>query len=217
MKLFYETISPDLHKYLKRLMGCRAFNDFYLVGGTALSLQLGHRISVDIDLFTPINYGNVNTSSISLCLRKLFPIAKNIESLEERQMVYSIFIGDTENTIVKLDLCYDERPIFPVLEVDGIRLLSDKDIAAMKLLAVVTGSRRKDYWDIYELLDKYELKDMIGWCLRRNPYTIEASEILSSLKNVWNVRESFDVVDFKNRNWTIIADYIESVASRLLL
>lgn len=64
MKLHYETVSPILHDYLLRLMRNKAFNDFYLVGGPALSLQLGHRISVDIDLFTSLPYGEMNLAEI---------------------------------------------------------------------------------------------------------------------------------------------------------
>jgi nucleotidyltransferase AbiEii toxin of type IV toxin-antitoxin system len=51
-KLHYNTVTPLLHKVLKQLMKAKEFEDFRLVGGTSLSLQRGHRLSVDIDLFT---------------------------------------------------------------------------------------------------------------------------------------------------------------------
>ncbi len=143
--LYYNTINPDLHNYLSRLMQSNVFNDFYLVGGTALSLQLGHRISVDIDLFTNQPYGTINLDRVKEELLSLFPIVENIDCLNYRQMVYSLFVGDSVESIIKLDLCYDEQPIFPIIDIDGIRMASDKEIAAMKMLAIVTGNRCKDF------------------------------------------------------------------------
>lgn len=52
MKLHNETVSPQLTRCLKKIMQSDIFKDFNLVGGTCLSLQLGHRRSIDIDLFT---------------------------------------------------------------------------------------------------------------------------------------------------------------------
>lgn len=54
MKLHNETVSPRLIRCLKTIMQSDIFKDFNLVGGTCLSLQLGHRRSIDIDLFTAI-------------------------------------------------------------------------------------------------------------------------------------------------------------------
>ena len=54
-RLHYETVSPLLRNVLHEMMSCEIFAPFLLVGGTALSLQLGHRVSDDIDLFTDAN------------------------------------------------------------------------------------------------------------------------------------------------------------------
>jgi predicted nucleotidyltransferase len=64
MNLRYFTVSELLLDVLKKLMADETFNDFVLVGGTALSLQLGHRISVDIDLFTEKLYGSMDVEQI---------------------------------------------------------------------------------------------------------------------------------------------------------
>ena len=50
--LFYQAVPENLLKILNLLMREDKLSDFTLVGGTALALQIGHRISVDIDLFT---------------------------------------------------------------------------------------------------------------------------------------------------------------------
>lgn len=63
-KLHYNTVSPLLSEVLKSLMRANEFSDFRLVGGTALSLHLGHRMSIDIDLFTNAPYGSINFDAI---------------------------------------------------------------------------------------------------------------------------------------------------------
>lgn len=62
MNLHYETVSPLLKETLQKLVNSPIFKDFTLIGGTCLSLQLGHRRSIDIDLFTDIDYGTMNTN-----------------------------------------------------------------------------------------------------------------------------------------------------------
>ena len=62
IKLHYETVTPLLKEVLNSIMANPIFEPFYLVGGTSLSLRLGHRISVDIDLFTNAPYGSLGFS-----------------------------------------------------------------------------------------------------------------------------------------------------------
>ncbi len=197
-------------------MRCSAFNEFYLAGGTALALQLGHRKSVDIDLFTCREYGTMDCPGIKNSLQAIFPICQNIESLNNRQLVYTIFVGDNKDSIIKLDLCYDEQPIFPLLNESGIRLASDKEIAAMKLLAIVTGDRPKDFWDIHALKKKsYGLETMIDWALKRNPYTLTRSEILDAFQKVWNYPEPEDIISLTDDKWPFIADDLSTTANNI--
>ena len=65
------TVSPILYDYLQRLMKSDGFADFYLAGGTALALQLGHRKSIDIDLFTTKEYGSLDGEYVR-ALRRYF-------------------------------------------------------------------------------------------------------------------------------------------------
>ena len=173
MKLHYQTVSPILVDCLHKLMAHPAFKDFYLVGGTSLALQRGHRLSIDIDLFTCVPYGEMNTTEIKAALLEMFPYTDRIEELHHSQMVYSMYVGDSKEDCVKLDLCYDDDLIFPLIEVDGLRIASEKEIAAMKILAITQAEqRRKDFWDIHELLESYTLSEMIDWGVERYPWSI---------------------------------------------
>ncbi len=93
MNLHYETVSEPLLECLQKLMASTAFNDFILVGGTALSLQLGHRVSVDIDLFTAMEYGGMDLKSIRNVLTTTFPYTECLETLDTRNLGYSVYIG----------------------------------------------------------------------------------------------------------------------------
>jgi len=64
-KLYYNTTSPLLLSILKKLMESKEINPFRLVGGTALSLHRGHRLSVDIDLFADARYSSIDFEAIN--------------------------------------------------------------------------------------------------------------------------------------------------------
>lgn len=200
MSLHYETVSPTLRMVLHQLMELESLRDFRLVGGTSLALQRGHRRSIDIDLFTDAEYGTMPLDAISQDIESIFPIHRDLESLKQSSLGYSLRIGYEPSSIVKVDLFYTEKFIFDIIEEDNLRLADEREIAAMKLLAIGNGSyRQKDYWDIRELLDSYSLNDMIQWCLQRHPYTIEGNDIVTALQNVDLVQESTEGIDSLRR------------------
>lgn len=196
MKLYKETVSPNLLNILETLMSSEVFNDFCLVGGTALSLQRGHRRSIDIDLFTDLPYPEIKTREIKQFVEKTFPFHEGTESLDERAMGYNLFLGTDKTTPIKVDLFYTEPFIFPKLEIDGIRLADQREIAAMKMLAIGGPiQRQKDYWDIHDMLSDYTLEKMIQWGLQRNEYSLTEQEILNGFDNIENIEESPEGID----------------------
>lgn len=160
MKLHNETVSPRLIRCLKTIMQSDIFKDFNLVGGTCLSLQLGHRRSIDIDLFTAIDYGSMNTTAMKVFLQENFPYSENLDSLDQPALGYSVRIGESPADCIKADFFYTENFIFPVKQTDGIRLADIREIAAMKIKAITQEEpRQKDFWDIYELNNTYSLEE----------------------------------------------------------
>lgn len=128
------TIEPGTLGLLKRLMSLPAIDPFFLVGGTALALQLGHRVSVDIDLFTPQVF---DKNELVEMLISEFDVS--IES-EGTNMIISYING------IKVDFVKMSYPIlFPSLTVEGVRMLEIRDIAPMKLKAVVQRGSKKDF------------------------------------------------------------------------
>lgn len=191
MTLHYETVSPVLLDILKKIMTAEMFQDFRLVGGTALALQRGHRRSVDIDLFTDLGYGDMPVKAMRAYLEKEFPVHDGTESMTRDDAGYHIYLSEGKEPPVKVDLFYTEPFIFPVLEKDGLRLTDQREIAAMKFSMIGNHIyRQKDFWDIHDMLENYTLAEMIQWALQRDPYTIEEKDILEGLKQVNKVQES---------------------------
>lgn len=196
MKLYKETVSSNLWNILEKLMSSDVFNDFCLVGGTALSLQRGHRRSIDIDLFTDIVYPEMNVKEIKHFLETNFPIHKGTESLLVTSMGYNILLGTENNNPIKLDLFYTDPFIFPKLEIDGIRIADQREIAAMKMLAIGGNiQRQKDYWDIHDMLSDFSIEEMIQWGLQRNEYSLTEQDILNGFDNIDNIEESPEGID----------------------
>ena len=214
MTLHYNTVSKPLLECLQKLMANASFDNFVLVGGTALSLQLGHRVSIDIDLFTAIDYGSMNLEDIKSTLSTIFPYTERLEKLSERNLGYSVYIGNSKAESVKLDLYYTENFIASVMQQDGLRLASVQDIAAMKMQTIVNSKRKKDFWDIHELLEHFTLKELIQFGLQRNPYTLTEDNILDSLSHSEELTQDNVIECFRGKYWELIIEDLRTVAEQ---
>ncbi len=209
-KLQYQTITPLLKSVLKWLMKNEFFNSFRLVGGTALSLRLGHRKSIDIDLFTDADYGSVDFAEIDAILHNKYNYVDSLDT--PVALGKSYFIGNSELQSIKLDLFYTDPFIRPAVETDGIRFADFDDIVAMKIDIVGRGVRKKDFWDIHEFLEKYSVKEMLLLHKERYPYSHNEDEILTNFTNFDNADNDFDPVCLKGKFWELIKlDLVEAL------
>ncbi len=215
MRLYYDTVSTPLLSILRRLMSAEVFKDFRLVGGTALALQRGHRRSVDIDLFTDLDYADMPVADMREYLEKEFPIHKGTESMDMPANGYHIFLSEGQEPPIKVDFFYTEPFIFPTIEEDGLRIADQREIAAMKLGVIGNQIyRQKDYWDVHDLLEDYPLIEMIQWALQRDPYSYTEEDIIKGLQQVNQVQESpMGIVSLKPLSyWELkVLDLMEEV------
>ena len=146
--LYKETVTPQMWELLQRLMKDEKLKEFNLVGGTALSLMIGHRLSIDLDLFSTQDF---DVQSMLAHLSSEHPVT--IRDLFDNTMLLNI--GK-----VKVDILAHKYPWQePVQTEQGIRLVSLHDIGAMKLHAIFqNGTRIKDFVDMYFLLEHHPLK-----------------------------------------------------------
>lgn len=147
-----KAVKPELLELLNKLMLINEFSDFYLVGGTALALYDGHRISVDIDLFGKCSLDESVFTTLLKNVGQTIVLSQNPKIL-----IYSV-------NEIKVDFVnYQYRLIEPGNIIDGIRILSKKDIAAMKLNAVAGRGSKKDFFDIVQLLKEFTLTEMLSF------------------------------------------------------
>ncbi|MBQ8760400.1 MAG: nucleotidyl transferase AbiEii/AbiGii toxin family protein [Bacteroidales bacterium] len=150
--LHYETIEPATLELLKQLQEIPLLSETRLVGGTSLALQIGHRKSIDIDLFGAINcehYELVDELS-DLGDLKILKESKNIH-------VYQL-------NGVKLDIVNYKYPwMEPMFVEDNLRLADIKDIAAMKITAIIGRGTKKDFIDLAFLLDIFSLDEILSF------------------------------------------------------
>ncbi|MEM0517232.1 nucleotidyl transferase AbiEii/AbiGii toxin family protein [Aequorivita flava] len=204
--LHYNTVSNLLRNCLLQLMTAKEFNSFRLVGGTSLSLQIGHRESVDIDLFSDVPYGTIDFEGITAYLQAHFPYVDHLDIAPAIGKSY--FIGKTENNAVKLDVYHTDTFIEPLLLIDTIRLASVPEIIAMKIDVVQRGGRKKDFWDLHALFDNYTIEQMLALHKQRHPYTHDATLILQNFIDFSQADDDFDPICLLGKYWEFIKDDI---------
>jgi predicted nucleotidyltransferase component of viral defense system len=143
-----------------------------------------------------------------------FEYTENLEKMTQRALGYGVSVGKSREERIKLDLFYTDEFITPIIEQDGLRLASLQDIAAMKMQAIVNSKRKKDFWDIHELLEHYSLKELIEWGLQRNPYTLSQEEILTALCNADKLTQITEIHCFKGKFWDLIVEDLKEIAEQ---
>lgn len=206
--LHYNTVNNLLKESLVKLMKAKEFEGFRLVGGTSLSLQIGHRESVDIDLFSDNPYGTVDFGDIDTYLDNEFAYVDDIRELFPG-MGKSYLIGKDRNNAIKLDLFHTDAFIMPIKIEDGIRMATVEEIIAMKLEVVQQEGRKKDFWDLHELLQDYGIAIMLQLHERRYPYGHDRNLILHNLTDFKRADEDFDPICFKGKYWEFIKEDIK--------
>lgn len=215
MKIYTHTVSGLLWKILNRLMELEELKTFRLVGGTSLSLLLGHRLSVDIDLFSDAGYGTIRFDVIDRILLETFPYVD--PGFEGNNILgKSYFIGENPEETVKVDMFYTDPFVFPPLLHQGLRISRAEEIIAMKLDVIGRNGRKKDFWDIHELLDHFSLPEMLDFYAKRYPYGHTQEEIISKLTDFEMADADFDPVCLKGKYWELVKlDLEESVREHL--
>jgi predicted nucleotidyltransferase component of viral defense system len=148
-----QTVDATTLELLKNLMKLPELDQFHLVGGTNLSLRFGHRLSIDIDLFTTERFEPL---ILFQEIKSAFPQAELKSST--RSMLF-FYINS-----VKIDCVLAPFPYLQPIEIiEDIRFVSTPDVIAMKLGAMSSRGVKKDFWDIAELLDHYKLEEMLAF------------------------------------------------------
>jgi len=206
--LHTKTVEPGTLSLLKDLMEIPSLQPFSLVGGTALSLRYGHRSSVDLDLFYHEKFDS------TLIEEELNGNFGDDYFTEGGHKNFGIFCYIKK---IKVDIVYfPHLPIAPFEIEKGIRFYSSADIAAMKIQAILGRGKKKDFWDLHELLKHYSLQQIMNWHKQKYPNQMLAISIPNAITYFVDADESETPVSFKKQTWEGVKKDISRVVSDYL-
>ena len=203
MALHFNTVTPLLKTILEDLMQAKEFESFRLVGGTALSLYYGHRMSVDIDLFSDADYGSLDFNAIDAYLRAHYFYVDSMD-IAPIGTGKSYYVGRSSDESVKLDLYYTDDFIDEVQVFGMLRLASRAEITAMKLDVVQRTGRKKDFWDIDRLKDDFTISEMFALHKKRYPYTHDRDLLREKFTDFTQADDDFEPLCLRGRHWEFI-------------
>ena len=164
-----EAVSPQLLKLLQRLMSLPELHQHQLVGGTALALQIGHRISVDIDLFANAETNYIEIEEVmSKVFKGEFKVGHYINSKFGKGICFYL-------EGIKTDMIDWKMPFkFPTIEIENIRMASKEDIVGMKFDIITAAPEyarydKKDFVDLACSLNDFTIAQMIEIYKQRHP------------------------------------------------
>jgi predicted nucleotidyltransferase component of viral defense system len=183
--------------------------NFDLVGGTALSLLYGHRLSVDLDIFSPQPFENLE---IGKGLREEFG---DLFDWDQRPSKFGIFCFIDK---VKVDIVRNPHPLIgPRQVVDGIRMYSVRDMMAMKIQAILGRGQKKDFWDIAQLLQEYSVPDFIKAHQEKYPSQQLLISIPQCLTYFSDADETNAPTSLKGQTWEDVKSIISKKVREFLV
>ena len=206
--LQYRTIEEATLHVLKELMAMEELETFYLVGGTALSLMYGHRSSVDIDLFSTKKFENESVIAV---------LEKKFKDFSYRNAHNPVGVFGMIGTC-KVD--FVQHYNYPLIddpdEIDGIRMVSAREIMAMKVAAILRRAVKKDFWDIAELLKHYTVQQCIDAYTQKYPSQQLLISIPFALTYFSDADESEEPISLKGQTWASVKKFIQQQVSDYL-
>jgi hypothetical protein len=201
--LHLETIAPRTLALLKELMADRACAGFALGGGTAIALQIGHRSSSDLDLFTIATFKGERLLARLKCRERCEVIdAESANTLLLR--IDGIKVG-----MIRFN--YPQN--VALLIEDGLRMYDLPDLVPMKLGAIRERRARKDFYDIACLLERFSLRQMLDWYQAKYP-RYELFPVLKSLVYFEDAEEQPDPLMLWPLEWEEVKERIAGAVAR---
>lgn len=201
--LHYDTIQPGTLGLLKRIMAVPELNDFNLAGGTSLALQIGHRVSVDLDLFGKRPFER----------QEILDLLENVGAVREIQHFKNIFILQIDG--VKVDFVNYKYPLLREIRHEaGLRLVGLEDIGAMKIGAITGRGKKRDFTDLFFLMKKFPLPELMSFYNEKYP---DGNEMMAvrSLSYFADADKDDDLALFKKAGWPAVKMTIEKEIQKI--
>ena len=197
--MFSRGLSPKTQTNLDRLSRVDFVKKYYLSGGTAAALHLGHRLSYDLDWFSPIPvHPNVIFSGLT-------PLGR----LSIQQNDQGTFNGSL-NGVKLIFFIYPYKLLYPPIVYQGIKVADLRDISCMKLDAVSSRGKKRDFIDLFFISQKYSLEEQLRFFERRyEKQDVSIKHIIDSLVYFNDAENDALPEMFKPVNWQQVKHYFE--------
>jgi hypothetical protein len=203
--LYWNTITPVMRSVWQGFSSSGISAEFYLAGGTALALQLDHRLSVDLDFFSQTQSDIPALSEpLRLALKDFSPI------LADSSWGNLVFLA---NNVRVGFYGYGYSLVKPVLKTDGLVLASVEDIGLMKLDALLARASRKDFHDLYELCKQIPLRDLLSLAPQKYPDTRDfEAQVVRHLAYFDRAEQETPVPLIKQVEWETVKEWFRKQA-----
>jgi len=197
--MFEKTLHPKTKSLLEKISDFANKKNFYLAGGTALALQLGHRVSVDLDFFSE---KEIDTK---LLIRDLKNFSFEFHVQNENLGTLDLVIND-----VKVSFLEYKYPLLEdFVEFENVRMASILDIACMKVTAISSRGSKKDFYDIWMILEKYSLADIFKAIEKKyEGVNYSTMHLLKSLTYFQDAQDDPDPVLLVDTDWNKVKEDI---------
>ena len=197
MRMHYEALDK---KRLALLPALDAFkHEFYLAGGTALALQIGHRVSIDFDFFTEKDF---ETEEMYERVQKIFG---QVSRTQESFRTLAVVVQDD----VRMSFMGYRYPLLETcVDTEHVRLASILDIGCMKLSAIVSRAELKDYVDLFFILKRLPLTELLAALSKKLP-SLDQNLVLKALVSFDDV--TLEPIDFIKGNEVTPDEIRESI------
>ena len=201
--LHYSTIASKTLELLKKLQETELFKELRLVGGTGLALQYGHRKSIDIDLFGKIAVRDIEIVTV---LREI----GDLKEIDITKYIKIYTINGIKVDIVNYPYRWLQEPLFK----DNLIIAQTKDIAAMKLAAITNRGSKKDFIDLYFILQEFSFEKILDFYSDKYPDSSKFM-LLKSLSYFDDAEEDSMPFMIKDIKWKKVKDYISQKIKEL--
>ena len=199
--MYWNIFDEDRYKLLKKISEVVSIDNYYMIGGTALSLQLGLRESYDFDFCVKNDFNN------ELLLKELKSIG-DIEVIQNQKGTCDVLLNGVQvsffyypNKVIKDFVTVEEMP--------KLKLASILDIAAMKLVAIGGRGAKKDFFDLYNIIEKCNINvdELVHGLIKKCGNNVNYVSIIMGLSYFEDAEDEILPNTFVNYNWENIKKF----------
>jgi len=207
-QVYWNTITAAMRSVWEGFAISKIAGKFYLAGGTALALQLGHRLSVDLDFFSPTQ------SDIPALMEPLRRALKDFSPiLSDSSWGNLVFLA---NDVRVGFYGYGYALVNPLLKIDNLTLAGVEDIGLMKLDALLARASRKDFHDLYAICQRVSLRELLDMAPRKYPDTRDfEAQVIRHLVYFDRAEQETPVPLIERVEWNTVKDWFREQAKQI--